>query len=306
MLLKYPKVVVLILSYNGKHLLYDSIVSYLKNDYENFEVVVIDNGSNDGTYEYVKENWENVKVLRSDVNLNYSGGFNFGLKFAFDGTYEKTDYVLISNNDVLVDRHVISSLVQVAESDNNIGFVSGKVYYYDKPTVIQTVGKLEDKIRWNGAHMGAYEHDTGKYDEISERIFVDDIFALVNRSVYIQLGGYNEKLKFQCEEWDWQARAKNAGFKIYYTPYAKIWHKESMTIGKKSAFKAFFDAKNPILVIFSHKKGVFFIRFIISHFWTHVIKASLSSVIIDRDFFKCIRIWKGFFSGIFEVSYKWK
>jgi GT2 family glycosyltransferase len=153
--------------------------------------------------------------------------------------------------------------------------------------------------------MGANELDKGQFDKISERVFIDDIFTLVKRDVYEVVGGYDTTFEFQCEEWDWQARAKKEGFKIYYAPLAKIWHKESMTIGKKSAFKAFYDAKNPPIVIFLHKNRFFFIRFFLSHFWTHVFKASVSSIIIDRDFFKCIRIWEGFFSGILVILQKW-
>ena len=79
-----PKVIVLILSYNGKYLLQDSISSYLANNYTNFEVVVIDNGSNDGTQEWVAQHYPEVFVLRTEKNLAYSGGFNFGLDYAFN------------------------------------------------------------------------------------------------------------------------------------------------------------------------------------------------------------------------------
>ena len=77
-----PYVIVLILTYNGKHLLEESIISYLKNSYLNFEVVVIDNGSTDGTQEYVRENHPEVTLLRIDKNRGYSGGFNFGIEYS--------------------------------------------------------------------------------------------------------------------------------------------------------------------------------------------------------------------------------
>jgi len=180
------KVIVLILSYNGKQLLEDSVSSYLANDYENFEVVVIDNGSTDGTKEYVEKNWPKVRVLRTEKNLGYSGGFNFGLEYAFD---QKTaDYVLITNNDVRADSRVISELVQTGESDPKIGFVTGKVYFYDQPDTLQTVGYYEDKLRWVGGHSGANEKDQGQYDRIEERFFSDDIFMLVKKKLYDEVG----------------------------------------------------------------------------------------------------------------------
>jgi GT2 family glycosyltransferase len=289
------KVIVLILSFNGKHLLDDCISSYLSNDYENFRIVVIDNGSVDNTCEYINTKWPNISVLRTEKNLGYSGGFNFGMNYAFN--IIKANYVLITNNDVKVDLKVITELVKTAESDEMIGFVTGKVYYYNDPNTLQTVGKYEDPIRWNGEHIGKGEIDIGQYDAVSERIFIDDIFTLVRRKLYLDTGGYDTTFLFQAEEYDWQARAKKLGYKIYYTPYAKIWHKVSMTIGKKSAFKAFYDARNPLLVILIHKSPAFFREY----FWRYLKRDVFLYSLISLKHFNLkiiFAIWRGFFSAL--------
>lgn len=289
------KVIILILSYNGKYLLEDCISSYLANDYPNFKVIVIDNGSMDNTKEWVEKNYPDVFVLRTEKNLGYSGGFNFGLDYAFNKN--NADYVLITNNDVKADSKVISELVKVADTDPMIGFVTGKVYYYDQPDTLQTVGKYEDPVRWNGDHIGNREIDKGQYDQISERIFADDIFTLVSRKLYLETGGYDTTFRFQAEEYDWQARAKKLGYKIYYTPFAKIWHKESMTIGKSSAFKAYYDARNPMLVILKHKSPDFFRKY----FWLHFRKGVFRSSLVSLKQFKpdvSFALWRGFFSGM--------
>lgn len=236
----------LILSYNGKALLEESISSYMENKYPNFEVAVVDNGSTDGTKEYVEANFPDVKIVRTDVNLKYSGGLNFGMKYAFDE--QKADFALITNNDVKADKNVIASLVAAGTSSSDIAFTIGKVYFYDAPDTFQTVGKKEDPIRWNGGHIGNQEKDKGQYDEPEERAFCDDIYWLVNRKIYDLVGGYNTEFAFQGEDFEWQVRAKKAGYKIFYTPEAKLWHKESMTIGKTSPFKAYYDARNPLIV----------------------------------------------------------
>ncbi len=290
-----PRVIVLILSFNGKHLLNDSIATYLANDYPNFSVIVIDNGSTDGSKEYVVQNYPKVKVLRTEVNLKYSGGFNFGMQYAFNE--KNADYVLVTNNDVKADCRVISELVKTAQTDTMIGFVTGKVYYFDRPDVLQTVGKHEDPVRWNGEHIGNREKDTGQYDHVVERIFADDIFTLVRRSVYEKVGGYDTTFAFQAEEYDWQARAKKMGFKIYYTPFAKIWHKDSMTIGKNSAFKAFYDARNPMLVILKHKSPNYFRVYFWQHFKVDVVRSSLVSLKQVRPAVS-FAIWRGFVSGL--------
>ena len=293
---KHPYVIVLILSYNGKELLADSISSYLANDYENFDVVVIDNGSSDGTKQYVQESYPNVTVIRLEKNKGYSGGFNFGLDYAFN--QKKAEYVLITNNDVKADNKVIKALVEVGESDKKIGFVTGKVYYYDHPKILQTVGKKEDPILWNGGHIGGQEEDRGQYEEIRELPFADDVFTLVRKEMYEETGGYDTTFFLQGEEYDWQARSQAKGYKIYYTPQAKIWHKESMTIGKTSALKEYYNARNPMLVILKHKSPEFFKRYFWNHLKKSIIKQSVKVVLLKGEFKKAFKIWQGFISGI--------
>jgi len=255
-----PKVIVLILSFNGKHLLEDCIGSYAVNDYENFEIVVIDNGSTDGTREYVQREFPAVKVLRTDVNLKYSGGFNFGMKHAFGEI--KGDYVLITNNDVKADKGLIGALVDAAETNETAGFVIGKVFYFDNPDTFQTVGKRFDPVMWNGGHIGRREKDKGQYDSDAERDWCDDIYWLVKREVWEQTGGYDTEFAFQGEDFDWQVRAKKLGYKIIYAHRARLWHKESMTIGRTSAFKAYYDARNPIIIHMKYRSIGEFRRFL--------------------------------------------
>jgi len=299
----YPKVIVLILSYNGKHLLEESISSYLQNNYQNFKVIVIDNGSTDGTKEWVEQYFPSVKVLRTDINLKYSGGFNFGLNYAFNE--EKADYVLISNNDIKADSKVIEELVKVAEMDESIGFVTGKVCYYDHPNIFQTVGKKLDPIRWNGDHIGRGEEDTGQYDFIVEREFADDVFTLVRRRVYEIVGGYDTTFAFQSEEYDWQVRAKMAGFKIFYVPKAKIWHKVSATIGKASAFKLFYDARNPLIIMLKYRELKAVLRYLFFCLKDNLITSLVA--IKRKNFDVAIAVWKGFLSGLYyglRIRYK--
>ncbi len=293
--MEYPKVTVLILSYNGRELLKDSVSSYLANDYPNFEVTVIDNGSSDGTKEYLEKEFPKAKVIRLEKNRGYSGGFNFGLDYAFNK--QKSKYAIITNNDVKADSKVISELVKVAEMDEMNGFVTGKVYYFDRPDTLQTVGKKEHPVYWNGGHIGSKEKDTGQYEEIAERYFADDIYTLVSKKMYDEIGAYDTNFLFQSEEYDWQARAKEKGFKIMYAPGAKIWHKESMTIGKQSPFKAFYDARNPMIVVMKYKSPEFFKKYFWQHFKYDVFKNSLVRIKKMRPKVAW-SIWMGFFSGL--------
>lgn len=289
-----PFVLVLILSFNGKHLLKEAIDSYLVNEYSNFEVVVIDNGSIDGTKEYVENNWGNVKVIRTEKNLGYSGGANFGLNYAF--VEQKADYVLFSNNDVRADKYIIKALVDTGKGSDKIAFTIGKVYYYDQPEVLHSVGKRYDEFTWNGGHIGRKEKDEGQYDEIAERQWCDDIYWLISSKVYHEIGGYDTEFFLQGEDYDYQARAKNAGYKIMFTPHAKLWHMTSATIGRGSAYVTYFDNRNPLIVQMKHRPEEKYAPFI-KYKRKQLLKSTFK--LLGKMRFRYVyRMWKGHFSAI--------
>lgn len=292
--MSFPKVTVLVLSFNGRHLLEDCLNSYCNNGYKRFSILVIDNGSTDETEDYVRSEYPSVKVLRSDKNLKYSGGLNFGLDYAF--SQENADYALITNNDVVADSDLIAALVDAAQNDNSIGFTIGKVYYYEKPEVFQTVGKKYDPVIWNGGHIGQGEKDTGQYDKVEERAWCDDIYWLVRREVWERTGGYDTEFAFQGEDFDWQVRAKRLGYKIMFTPHAKLWHKESMTIGRTSPFKAYYDARNPLIVHMKHREQHEYMPIIKMRFLGNL--KVTPKMLLKGKILHLFKMWRGFFSAI--------
>ncbi|HNX01109.1 MAG TPA: glycosyltransferase family 2 protein [Candidatus Cloacimonadota bacterium] len=300
-----PRVIVLILTYNNKYLLEDSVSSYLANDYDNYEVVIIDNGSTDGTKEHIEATYPRARVLRTNANLGYSGGFNFGMKYAFGDL--NADFALVTNNDVKVDEHAISELVKVAETDSKIGFVTGKVYYFDNPNVLQTVGRHQHPIRWSGGSLGRNEVDHGQYEFVTERFMCDDIFWLIRKTMFDEIGGYDLNFFLQSEDYEWQARAKKYGYRIFYTPYAKLWHKVSMTIGKYSPLKAYYDARNPMIVILMYKSPQFFKRFFRDYVKRIVISSlkNLRKLQIRMAFNQCRGLCSGILWGFKNHKFTW-
>ena len=290
-----PFVKILILTFNGIQLLDEAIQSYIDNDYLNKKIIVIDNGSADGTQEYVKKRYPAVDLLRIDENKGYSGGLNVGLKYAFDKN-NPADYVLITNNDVKADVNLISSLVEVAIKRNNVGFVIGKVYFYDYPELLQSVGKYHSDVFWSNGHIGNMETDKGQYDKVEERDWCDDIYWLVSSRLYYETGGYDTEFKFQAEDFDWQVRAKKKKFKIYYTPKAKLWHKDSITIGKFSAFKSYYDFRNPLIVHMKYREWNDY-KFFLFRKIKMLIKITFLNLFKFRIYF-ILMSWCGFISAI--------
>jgi len=293
---RYPLVCVLVLNWNRRQITCDCIESLLKSTYPNFRVVVIDNGSTDNSVSAFRARFgDRIKIIENKTNVGYARGFNAGLKYGFGQT--PAEFCLVMNNDTIIDSRSISELVKVAGIDGKIGFTTGKVFYYDSPSTLQTVGKYEHPIRWNGDHIGNREEDRGQYDKVIELHFADDIFTLVSKALYEDVGGYDPMFFLQGEEYDWQARAKKKGYRIMYTPFAKLWHRESMTIGRNSALKAYYDARNPMLVILLHQSAGFFRKYVRYHLCRDIFRSSLVSL-KQGNMTKAIAKWQGFLSGI--------
>lgn len=265
-----PKVFVITLNWNGKNWLGDCLSSILAMDYPNFEVVVVDNGSTDGSVEFVRQNFPTIYVIETGSNLGYARGFNVGLEYAAKNGAE---YFLIMNNDIVIDQGALSALVETAQSSERAGFITGKVYFYEQPEILQTIGKKEDPIVWSGHHIGWMEKDTGQYESVEERAFIDDVMTLVNKHLYDEVGGYDPQFFLQSEEFDWQVRAKRRGWKFYYTPKAKLWHRVSMSMGGfGNPIGRYFDIRSQMVVIARHGNLNQFIRYYI---WTgfHVLNS---------------------------------
>ncbi|MCL4488738.1 MAG: glycosyltransferase family 2 protein [Chloroflexi bacterium] len=240
-----PRVSIITLNWNGKQDTLECVDSLKKLNYANYEIVVVDNGSTDGSVGALKSQHPDVAVIENGRNLGYAEGFDAGLEYAHRTGVR---YFLILNNDTVVDPDLLSALVRVAESDRRIGFVSGKVYFYDEPNKLQTAGRQDHPLLLVEGHIGSGEIDQGQYDEIKDFDFLDDIFLLVSREAYQDTGGYDPNFFLYYEETDWCARVRRAGYRLVYAPQARVWHKHGKsTGGSKGPLYAFYMARNQII-----------------------------------------------------------
>ncbi len=255
-----PRVAVITLNWNGRNDTIEWAASLGKLDYPNYSLVVIDNGSSDGSVAALREQYPDMTVIENGRNLGYAEGFNVGLKYAYE---QGADYILIMNNDTVAAPDCLTALVQVAETDPRIGFVSGKVYYYQEPNRLQTAGRTNHPILLVQDLVGRNEIDTGQYDEVKEYDFLDDVFLLVRRQVYADTGGYDPNFFLYYEETDWCARVRRAGYKLVYTPQARIWHKGGMSTGGDKGPKfVYYNARNQIIFMRRNTSSSHFARYL--------------------------------------------
>ena len=211
--------------------------------YQRFETIVIDNGSTiDPTDQIQQGGYPNLRLIVSKENLGFTGGNNLGMREA------KGDYVFIVNNDTEVTPNLLEKLLAPFSKDQAIGVVSPKIKFYDHPTIIQYAGfrPMNPFTGQTGAE-GNKEEDRGQHDVPGETFGAHGAAMMVKREVIEKVGMFAEKFFIYYEEWDWSARIRRAGYKIYYQPEATIYHKESITMGKESAIKAYYHTRNRIL-----------------------------------------------------------
>jgi GT2 family glycosyltransferase len=244
-----PKVTITTLSWNRKVHTLEWLESLSRLEYPNYDVLVVDNGSTDGSVDAIRSKFPAAKVIENGENLGYARGFNVAMMHAFaDGA----DWVLIMNNDAVIDPEAVRALVDVGERDASVGFVSGKVFHYWRPEEIQTIGTTTHRFLVAGPQIGSGETDHGQYDEVVERELTDDVFLLVRSSVFAKLGGYDEDFAYYGHEnVDWCLRIREAGFKIMYAPAAKLWHK-GRTGGAWTAFYLFHQTRNDYVLVAKH------------------------------------------------------
>lgn len=267
-MIEQPLVAVVTLNWNGAAFLQECVDSILAADYKSIQVLVVDNGSTDGSMELLDELYGAnflVTVISNKENLGYSKGMNVGLDHGFRKL--GADYCLVMNNDTRLDQHAISALVEVAQREANTAFVTGKVYFYNEPDTFQTVGKKKHPVLINGGHIGRGEKDHGQYDEDKELAFCDDIFWLVSKDVYLETYGYDPEFFLQSEDFEWQLRAQKRGFKIMFAHKAKLWHRESMSLGRTSPKKAYYDARNPAIAVMKNCDPHAVKRFLRTRLW---------------------------------------
>lgn len=239
-----PKVSVIVLNWNGCQDTIECIGSLKKVAYSNYEIIIVDNGSTDGSEAILRERFPGILILQTGKNLGYAGGNNAGIRHALNNGAE---YILLLNNDTVVDPEFVTELVKVAEADDSIGILSSKIYFYDRPDILWFAGgKFSLRTGWS-IQAGYGERDTGQFDEIREIERACGCAMMVTKKVCEETGLMDDSFFCYCEETDWSLRAEKAGFKNVFVPASKVWHKvSSSTGGTKSARYIYFAIRNTL------------------------------------------------------------
>ncbi|MBC8054039.1 MAG: glycosyltransferase family 2 protein [Sphingobacteriaceae bacterium] len=240
------KVSVITVNFNQALITEDLLKSLsLKNNYPETEIIVVDNGSTVNPVPEWKIKFPHVCFIRSEINLGFAGGNNLGIEAAGG------EFLFLINNDTEVTNGLIDKLVCILELQPEVGMVSPKIKFYEMPDTLQYAGfSPMNYFTARNTCLGYMEKDAGQYnDSTGPTGFIHGAAMMVSREAVEKAGLMAENFFLYYEEMDWCEKVKKAGYSIWVEPKAEIYHKESMSVGKKSALKEFFMNRNRILFI---------------------------------------------------------
>jgi len=250
----YPLISIVTVNYNGSKDTCELIESLNKITYPNIEIIVVDNFSSEEDPIIIKRKFPNIILIKNPINYGFAAGNNFGIMKA------RGQYVLLLNNDTIVEPDFMEPLIAKLESDKNIGAVSPKLRYYYDPKIIQYAGYTPlNRYTLRNNAIGCREKDTGQYDKDYETAYAHGAAMMVPMDVMKKIGMMSYTFFLYYEEADWCTRIKKAGYKIYYVHKSLIYHKESMTTGKLSPMKIYYLNRNRIVFMRRNISGFNFI-----------------------------------------------
>jgi|GEM_PF-1015421 GT2 family glycosyltransferase len=233
-----PKVSILVVNYNGRHLLKEFLDSAINLNYpkNRYEIVIVDNGSSDGSVEFMKKKYRpyisntkkpRIKIVELDKNYGFTGGNNRGIKYC------SGEYLALINNDTIMDKNWLKELVRVA-LDFPKSLLGSKMLLYDKRDIIvYGGGKL---LAWGTPmHMWLWENDKNDFRNKPEKTFyADGCGLLIPKTIFLKVGGFDEDYFAYADDYALSWRARLLGYEVYFVPTAKFYHKISATGGEFS------------------------------------------------------------------------
>ena len=223
-----PFVSIINVSLNGKELLEAHLPSLKNLEYSNYEVIIVDNGSTDGSVEFVKENYPEFKIIKNQENLGTAEGSNVAIKEA------KGKYIFWVSNDMEFDPYILNHLVACCEEDVIIGICTVKMRKIKGGRMINEIDSLGADLDIFGfpASRGIHEQDSGQYDYKTDIFFSFGGAMFIRRSLLNIIGGYDSDYLTLADDIDLSWRAHLAGYRVVVEPKAFLYHRVSATLGK--------------------------------------------------------------------------
>jgi len=282
---------VAILNHNGKNLLAECLDSIAAQTFTSFETVVIDNGSTDGSKDFLAAVYPWVKVLALAENKGFSAAYNVCMRDALERGVE---FFLLLNNDTWVGNDFLEELLKVAQGDNRIGAVCPKIYFASDLNKMWYAGGDFNLWLCRPRHRGFREIDRGQFDGTNEVTLATGCAMLVRCSALRTVGLLDEQLWAYLEDVEWSVRFLKSDYKLAFAPKAHVWHYWGETNVKKlgggsEVITQYLNTRNALLLARKHL-----------HWWqtpTHLLSFLVNHVL----FFTALRLWRRDFRALLSI-----
>jgi GT2 family glycosyltransferase len=256
----------------------EELLQSIPDTYANIEIIVVDNGSKVESDDW-QQKYQGIKFIRSEQNLGFAGGNNLGIKAA------KGDYLFLVNNDTEFTPGLIEKLVGIMDESPDVGIISPKIKYFNNKSLIQYAGYTPmNYYTGRNSCIGLRETDNGQYDNITgPTAYCHGAAMMIRKGAIEKAGLMSENFFLYYEEVDWCEHIKKAGYQAWVCTDALIYHKESVSVGKKSKLKEYFMNRNRILFI--RRNAPFFKKIVFyTYFKLVVVPRNLINYINDKNY----------------------
>jgi GT2 family glycosyltransferase len=234
---------IIIPNWNGRQHLEACLSSLRGQSYTDFETILVDNGSTDGSREFVKEYFPEIHLLELGENLGFTGACNAGYSQA------SGRLIILLNNDTEVEPTWLGVIVDAFERHPDVGIIASKILMYDQRDIFHSAGDLY-QIDGIPTNRGVWKKDTGQYEKEEPVFSACGAAAAYRRSLIEEVGFLDKEFYFSCEDVDMGWRAHKAGWKVLYVPSAVVYHKLKATGG--SIVGSYYDGRNFLYLLWKH------------------------------------------------------
>jgi GT2 family glycosyltransferase len=252
-----PLVSVVIVTWNGRRFLETCLEAVRAQDGVAFETILVDNGSSDGSAEYVEQRFPWVRVIRLATNRGFAGGNNAGVREA------RGRYVAFLNNDTAAALGWLRALLAGVDEASRFMLVSSRIVYMHDPGVVDSAG--DGMLRWGGAFKHHHGGPAAEVSESREVFGVCGAACLMPKAVFDELGGFDEDFFASHEDVDLSYRARLGGYRCRYVADAVVRHHGSGTLGKVSPFAVFHGQRNLEWMYFKNTPASLLVRTLPGH-----------------------------------------
>lgn len=236
-----PLVSILMVNYNGEAHLQEFFESVFNLNYpkDKYEVVVMDNASSDGSPDWIVENYPQVKLIRLEKNCGFQVANNMGVK-----NYCRGDFIALLNSDVVLEKNWLIELIRQAVKAPEAIYGSKMLWYHRRDYIVYAGGKL---FFWGDhCHLQCYARDSNEQTRPFLVLYADGCGELLSKELYLKLGGFDESYWAYADDYELSWKTWLLGYKVYFVPTAKFYHKVSASFGIRSKTHIYLLVRNQL------------------------------------------------------------